>query len=54
MDVGQPLAGNQSEPEVDGMAAGLRAYSAIRLHVQIGLLEHIGRVDPARQAAVEP
>ena len=38
----------------NGMAVGSRAYSHPLADVEIGLLEDIGRIDPAGEPAVQP
>ena len=55
MQVGQLLAGDQPEPEVERHRRGSRAYSAQPLaDVEVGVLEDVGGIDPAREPAVEP
>ena len=55
MDVGQPLAGDQPEPEVERHGRGVAGVLGEPLaDVEIGLLEDVGRIDPAGEPAVEP
>jgi hypothetical protein len=55
MDVGQPLAGDQPEPEVEGHRRRVPGVLGDPLaDDEIRLLEHIGGIDPAREPAVEP
>ena len=55
MDVGQPLAGDQPEPEVERHRRGVAGVVGDPLaDVEIRVLEHVGRIDPAREPAVEP
>jgi hypothetical protein len=55
MDVGQPLAGDQAEPELQRQGRGIAGVLGEPLaDVEIGLLEDIGRIDPAGEPAVQP
>jgi hypothetical protein len=55
MDVGQPLAGDQAEPEVERQGRGIAGVLGDPLaDVEIGLLEDVGRIVPAGEPAVQP
>ena len=55
MDVGQPLAGDQPEPQVERhrrRVAGVLGEPPA--DVEIRVLEHVGRIDPAGEPAIQP
>ena len=55
MDVGEPLAGDQPQPEVERhrrRVAGVLGEPPA--DVEIRVLEHVRGVDPAREPAIQP
>ena len=50
----QPLAGQEPEPEEERHRRVLEVLRQPPGGVEVGLLDHVGGVDPALEAAVEP
>ena len=54
MDLRQPLAGDQTQPQVRGHGPLAGVVGETGGQVEIGLLEDVGGVDAAQKPAVEP
>ena len=53
VDLRQPLAGDQPQPQVGGHGAVAREVGQPGGKVEIGVLKDVGGIDPAREPAVE-